>query len=134
MNKVRRHHKVIITPQAKVLRSLREKRKLSTRQVAESLGLSASYISQIENGRTNFPSGERMLKLLALYGIKPKYFSQLVKEWNDAPNELMIASKLLSSLDEQGLQIASRIIGLLASKKIDSKQAELLETMLSHFS
>lgn len=133
MRKVRRHHKVIITPQAKVLKSLREKRNLSTREVAETLGLSGSYISQIENGRTNIPSGERMLSLLSLYGIKPKYFSQLVKEWRDGPNEFEKAKDLLSSLEESELKVAINLLSLLASKKMDSKQIDLLETMLSHF-
>lgn len=113
---------------------MREKKKLSTREVAEALGLSGSYISQIENGRTNVPSGERMLSLLELYGIKPKYFKQLVKEWKDGPNELVKAQELLSSLQESELKIAINLLDLLASKKIDSKQIELLETMLSHFS
>lgn len=50
--------------------------------VADKLGISNSYVSQIENGRANPPTGEMLDKLLAVYGgVKKKYFYDLCRDW-----------------------------------------------------
>jgi transcriptional regulator with XRE-family HTH domain len=59
------------------------------RKAGARLNYSDSYISQIENGRENVPTGERLMKFLNLYGeITEKYFKQLCKEWRDEGDEM----------------------------------------------
>src|SRR5689334_22279756 len=74
MTKRGRSASVVMTPEARVLRSLREKKGWSMRKLAQELGYSDSYVSQIENGRENPPRGDKLSRFLAIYDISPKYF------------------------------------------------------------
>ena len=51
------------------LRTAREMRKLSLRQVEEATGISNAYLSQLENDRIKKPSPHFLHKLAALYDI-----------------------------------------------------------------
>lgn len=53
----KRTNKVIVSPEGRVLKSLRQKHGLSMREAGEKLKVSDSYISQIENGRADCPKG-----------------------------------------------------------------------------
>lgn len=78
----KRTDRVIVSPEGRVLKSLREKHGLSMKQAGSKLGVSDSYISQIENGRADCPKGERLKPYLDLYGgIGPKYFYELCRNW-----------------------------------------------------
>jgi transcriptional regulator with XRE-family HTH domain len=50
------------------LREVRRERKLSLAEVAEGTGISQSFISQVENGRSDITIG-RLLRLVELYGL-----------------------------------------------------------------
>jgi len=50
------------------LRDLRNKRRLSLREVGEEVGVSVSYLSQIETGERK-PSAEILRKLAPAYGV-----------------------------------------------------------------
>lgn len=63
-----------------VLKQLRLKKKLSQQQVADKLGVTKAYISQVELGKTAIPRYRALIKFLELYGVKPKYFEELMKE------------------------------------------------------
>lgn len=54
----KRTEKIVITSEGQVLKRLRAKQNLSMQDVADKLGISNSYVSQIENGRANPPNGE----------------------------------------------------------------------------
>lgn len=78
----KRTERVVITPEGRVLKQLREKHGLSMRKVGEQLGLSDSYISQIENGRNDPPRKDSLARFLKIYGgIGEKYFYELCREW-----------------------------------------------------
>jgi transcriptional regulator with XRE-family HTH domain len=78
----KRTNQVIVSPEGRVLKSLREKHGLSMKQAGKVLGVSDSYISQIENGRADCPKGERLKPFLDLYGkIGAKYFYELCRNW-----------------------------------------------------
>jgi len=94
---LKRSSKVIITPEARVLRSLRLKRGLSMRKAGEVMGYSDSYISQIENGREDKPKGDKLLKFLTAYGVKYKHFRQLVKDWNEDNNDAEVVRTLIQA-------------------------------------
>ncbi len=100
-----RASKVIVTPEAQVFRALRLKRGYSMRKMGELVGCSDSYISQIENGRENPPKGERLLKFLDVFEIKPKYFAELVKSWKDEETDHDVVQTLLPKLKPEQVRL-----------------------------
>lgn len=77
-----RTSKVVISNEALVLRQMRHKAGLSMRKAGSLIGVSDSYISQIENGRMDVPTGVRLDQLLAIYGgIKRKSFYEKVRNY-----------------------------------------------------
>lgn len=78
--KIKRSSKVTITNEARVLRQMRLSHKLSTRKAGTLIGRSDTYISHIENGRMDVPTGDRLQRLLDAYGgIKIKSFQERVR-------------------------------------------------------
>ncbi len=78
----KRTARVVMTDEARVLKIMREEKQLSMRGLGASLGKSDSYISQIENGRMDSPSGEALEKYLAaLSGITVKSFYERVRRF-----------------------------------------------------
>ena len=73
---------IIITNEARVLRDLRIRSGLSMRKAADLIKLSDTYIAHIETGRMDPPTGDRLEKLLAIYGgIKQKTFYEKVRKY-----------------------------------------------------
>lgn len=62
-----------LTPEAALLKKLRESRKLSLGDVAEAVNKSVSWISHVENGRMNL-STDHIKLLLPLYGQTERSF------------------------------------------------------------
>jgi transcriptional regulator with XRE-family HTH domain len=72
-----------MTNEARVLRELRIQSGLSMRRAGELLGCTDSYISHIENGRSDVPTGERLDKFLIAYGgMKQKSFYERVRNYH----------------------------------------------------
>ncbi|WP_157684633.1 helix-turn-helix domain-containing protein [Bdellovibrio bacteriovorus] len=85
------------------MKRLRERNGLSMRKAGQLLGYSDSYISQIENGRENVPTGERLLRFLNIYGnITEKYFKQLCKDFEEDQTDQMVIQDLLPKLGVPG--------------------------------
>lgn len=114
----KRTNQVIISPEGRILKKLREKHGLSMRAVGEKLSLSDSYISQIENGRANCPKGDSLDKLLKLYGgIGQKYFFELCREWEKESTDEEFIRDNLGKLSEANLKLLKAMITtMLASK------------------
>lgn len=114
----KRTSQIIISPEGRILKKLREKHELSMREVGEKLGLSDSYISQIENGRSNCPKGETLQKLLQLYGgIGHKYFFELCRNWQKESTDEEFIRDNLGKLSEDNLRlIKTMLMTMLASK------------------
>jgi transcriptional regulator with XRE-family HTH domain len=110
MDKVKgRSYKVVLTNEARVLKDLRVKHKLSMREAGARVGVSDSYVSLIENGRTDPPQGESLGRFLKIYGgISEKYFYELVRnhkaELTDEQILVELVSKL-SSADQKLLRV-----------------------------
>lgn len=104
-----RTRKVILTPESKVLKKLRTYKGLSMKQVGAKVGFSDSYISLIENGRSATPKGEALEKLLKVYGVKPKYFFQLCREWKDTYTDKDYLADALDKLPQETLKILRKI-------------------------
>lgn len=119
MDKKSRTARVILTPEALVLKRLRERYGLSMRAAGARLGYSDSYISQIENGRENVPTGERLMKFLGLYGdTTEKYFKQLCKEWKDEVTERDQLIALINKLSEEKVRTLLTLAQQMADGKI----------------
>ena len=110
-----RSHKVIMSDEARVLKELRmsckrddglPKKGYSMREAGDRLGWSNSYISHIENGRTDIPEKAPLLRILDLYRCTYKYFLDKVvrskKERKDDPYKT--ATELISRLNPQQLK------------------------------
>lgn len=119
MKKANRTSRIILTPEAMVLRRLRERERLTMRAAGLALKYSDSYISQIENGRENVPTGERLTKFLKLYGgITEKYFKQLCKEWKEETTERDALSDLISKLPDEKVKILFTLAQQMANREI----------------
>lgn len=71
-----------MTNEARVLRELRIQSGLSMRQAGDLLNRSDSYIAHLETGRMDIPNGEKLDRLLAIYGgIKQKSFFERVRKY-----------------------------------------------------
>ncbi len=65
----------------KKLRELREKRKLSLRQVEIRTGIKYSYLALIEQGKRKLKKKELFQKLASLYGVHPSSFMVSFEDW-----------------------------------------------------
>lgn len=114
----RRTQKVIITPEGQVLKQLRAKCDLSMIDVAEKLGISDSYVSQIENGRANPPKDEMLDKFLALYGgVKKKYFQELCRQWEQEITDADFIIDNVEKLSSDNQKLIKAMMQTMLAKK-----------------
>jgi len=105
MPRTRRSAQVILSTEGLMLREYRIRRKLSVREAAKELGLSPSYVSHVENGRTAAPRGERLLTFLRVYGpVGEKQFRQRCRDYKKKESNLDRLSKLIVKLKEEDLR------------------------------
>jgi transcriptional regulator with XRE-family HTH domain len=104
---------VVMTNEAKVLRKFREKAGLSMRQAGEAMGVSGSLVSQIENGRENIPSGDRLKRFLDAYDVSLATFRTHVKEYDKEQTDKDVIESLLG--------------------KVNPKDMKTLRVMVEHF-
>ena len=102
--------KIILCPEARVLRELRESLGLSMREAGEKMGYSPSYISQIENGREDVPSDERLTKFLKAYGVNKSQFSKRVRSWKGKVTDLDIVLELLPKLKKDQVHVIRHLV------------------------
>jgi HTH-type transcriptional regulator, competence development regulator len=103
--------KVILSPEARVLRHLRTKQDLSMRQAGELIGFSDSYISHIENGRENPPRGEKLLRFLKVYGdISIRYFEDLCRNQKNTVTDLDHLQEVLPKLKQDQLRLIRTMV------------------------
>jgi len=109
-----RSGRIIMTNEARILREMRIQAGLSMRKAGVLVGCTDSYISHIENGRSNVPKGDRLDKFLLAYGgVKQKSFYERVRRYmetrdpkselieliqNLPPEKIILLSKLASSI------------------------------------
>lgn len=111
--------KVIISPEARVLRQLRIKHGFSMKKAGELMGYSDSYLSQIENGRENPPKTVRLLKFLKVYGdISEKYFGELVREVEKETTDQDVIEDLLPKLKPEQLKVVRVLCESLAAARL----------------
>ena len=106
---IRSDHK-ILTKEGKVLKFLRESRKLSMRSAGRIIGTSDALINHSENGRLDLTPG-LIMKLLNAYGYQWDYFQKLVKGEIDLPeNDFDECVQILKRLKPEKLKIVKNIL------------------------
>lgn len=75
--KVRRSDKKIMTKEARILKFLRESRKISMRKVAPMLNFSEATVNHCENGRRDLDKST-ILKFLNIYGYSWEQFQSFL--------------------------------------------------------
>ena len=106
-----RSKKIIITDQARALKRLREERGLSLREAAKRLGKHHTTISHIEVGRMDVPKGERLMEILAIYGIdKYSVFYDKVRNSSEKIDPKDELRELIDRLSPDRVGIALEIL------------------------
>lgn len=80
------------------------------REAGEKMGYSPSYISQIENGREDVPSDERLTKFLKAYGVNKSQFSKRVRSWKGKVTDLDIVLELLPKLKKDQVHVIRHLV------------------------
>ncbi len=107
----RRTNKIILSPEASILRELRTKAKLSMRAAGALMGYSDSYISQIENGRENPPKGRALKAFLKIYGgYSEKAFKERCRRWTAKSTDQEVITELLPKLNKTQMQMIRTMI------------------------
>lgn len=104
-----RSNRCVITAEARVLKDLRLKKAYSMKALGKLIGCSDSFVSHLENGRADLPSGT-LMKILDVYGIGVKYFNELVREKEQNPDDLDVIMSLVNKLGPQQLTYVRQVI------------------------
>jgi len=107
--KYRRTSEVKLTNEARLLRTIREGRSLSIRQVAKELGYSETYLRHIEKGRLDLPSEIFIRKILALYEVTFRQFKKRIGA-NFEIDKRSECIDLIARIDEKSLDIVWKIL------------------------
>lgn len=95
-----------MTPFGARLRSLRRKRSLTQREMAEALGISAAYLSALEHGRRGRPSWALVQNIIAYFNIIWDEAEELEKLAKLSHPRLSIDT---SGLDPQATELVNRL-------------------------
>lgn len=83
--------------EARVLKEMRLAKGYSMRKAGELIGLSDSYIAHIETGRMDPPRGDKLDRILSIYGpIKQKSFYEKVRNYRHKMTKLDELNELIS--------------------------------------
>lgn len=105
INKHKRTCYVFMTNEARALKKLREAKGLSMKKAGELLGYSDSYVSQIENGRENVPTEDKLLKFLEAYDVDARIFKKTVRELEANLTDLEVIQGILPRLRPEKLKL-----------------------------
>lgn len=111
---MKRSSRIIMTNEARVLKELRRQHGLSMRKAGEMLGLSDSYIAHIETGRMDPPKGDKLDRLLGIYGgIKQKSFYERVRNYAEIVTPQMELMETVGRLSEEETKMALVLLKML---------------------
>jgi transcriptional regulator with XRE-family HTH domain len=90
------------------------------REAGDLMGYSSSFVSQVENGRANPPTGEPLKKFLQAYGTEQRAFTRMVTEFKDEVSDLEIMQGLLPKLSPE----AVKTLRILAEQLLSTRKAK----------
>lgn len=81
------------------------------RKAGNALSFFDSYISHIENGRVDVPTGENLDKFLSLYGgLKQKSFYERVRRYAETVDPRQELLDLVSCISDEKIKVATQIL------------------------
>lgn len=102
----KRSARSIMTNEARALKELRLSYGYSMKKAGELMGLSDSYIAHLETGRMDVPKGEKLERILAVYGgIKPKSFYERARNIQHRVTPRDELQEIVSRLSEDKIPI-----------------------------
>lgn len=106
-----RSKKVIMTNEARMLKRLREERGLSLREVGKRLGKNHATIAHIEGGRMDPPKGDRLMELLAVYGVTDyRSFYHRVRTFTERQTPQDELREIIERIGPERISIAIEIL------------------------
>lgn len=107
----KRSQKKIITREVKIIRVLREKKKLSVKKASVAIGTNKSTLTALENGRIDL-SAEWIKRILKGYSVSEASFNQLIDARDSIKEEIVseVNEMLLKLSDERLLIIRQMLI------------------------
>lgn len=108
--KTRRSDVKVMTKEARILKFLRESRRLSMRKAASVLGVSEAFINHSEHGRIDL-TPTIIIKFLNAYGFEHRYFKDLVEGKIEIPeNQLEDCIGILKRMAPEKLKTIKAIL------------------------
>ena len=113
-----RCYNIIMSDEARVLKKLRVGVGLSVREAAKLLGVSHGIVVHIETGRLDVPKGERLMKLLAIYGVDSyKAFYDRVRNLVETHTPRDELRELINLLSDDRVELALKLTKRIAEGK-----------------
>lgn len=84
----KRSQKKIITREVKIIRAIREKRKLSVQKASEVIGTNKSTLTALENGRIDL-SVDWIKRILKGYNVNEASFKQMIEAKDSIREEIV---------------------------------------------
>lgn len=96
----------IITREVRIIRAIREKKKLTVQKAAELIGTNKSTLTSLENGRIDL-TAVWIIKILKGYGITELAFKQMIEAKD------MIKEEIVLEIDEMLMKLSyDRILAI----------------------
>lgn len=100
-----RTSKVLPSKEGRLLRKLRKDKKLSMRSLAQAVGVTDSYIAQMETGRANAPKGETLYRMLMALGTNEKAFKERLRNFKEDRTDAEVIADLLKRMNESDIKM-----------------------------
>ncbi len=112
----KRSQKKIITREVKIIRAIREKRKLSVQKASEVIGTNKSTLTALENGRIDL-SADWIKRILKGYNVNEASFKQMIEAKDSIREEIVsdVNEMLLKLSYERLLLIRQMLISFSTS-------------------
>lgn len=106
----KRSQQKIITRDVKIIRAIREKKKLSLEKAAELIGTNKSTLTALENGRIDLTAAW-IKRILKGHGITELTFNQMIEAKNMIREEIVIEiDEMLLKLSYDRLQVIRQML------------------------
>ena len=96
---------VIPTKEGRLLKKLRTDKELSMHKLAVQVGVTDSYIAQMETGRANPPKGEVLHRILMALGTNEKAFKERVRNFKEDRTDAQVIVELLKRMKDDDIKM-----------------------------
>ncbi|MCM2354110.1 MAG: helix-turn-helix domain-containing protein [Pseudobdellovibrio sp.] len=100
----KRSDRIVMTPAARLLKLLRNESGLSMINAAALIGVSDSYIAHIETGRMDVPSGEKLKRLVHVYGVRSTTYFERLSKFSEKPDPRVELGELLKRMRDKEVE------------------------------